>query len=80
MPKKERKILFDFSRLNGRIIEKFKTRAAFAAHLGMQPSALTNRLSQRTQFHADEIMIICQPDCLDIDAQDIQAYFFTPRA
>lgn len=72
-------MLFDFSRLKGRIAEKFETRAAFASHLGLQPSALSNRLNGITQFRADEIQTICQPDCLDIDAQDIGAYFFTPR-
>lgn len=80
MPKKEQKILFNFSDLEGRIVTKFKTREAFAAHLGMQPSALSNRLKQHIQFRADEILAICQPDCLDIDPQDIQKYFFTPQS
>ena len=79
MVKSDQKMLFDFSRLKGRIAEKFGTRAAFASHLGIQPSALSNRLSGATQFRADEILVICQPDCLDIAAEDIQAYFFTPR-
>lgn len=70
---------FDFSRLKGRIAEKFGTRAAFASHLGMQPSALSNRLNGATHFRADEILTICQPDCLDIDAQEVSAYFFTPK-
>ena len=70
---------FDFSRLKGRIAEKFETRAAFAAYLGLKPSVLSNRLRGVTPFRAEEIMRICHPDCLDIDAQDIGAYFFTPK-
>ena len=80
MPKKGAKTLFDFSELEGRIVAKFKTREAFASHLGMQPSALSNRMNQLIQFRADEIMTICQPDCLDIKPQEIQRYFFKPQA
>jgi hypothetical protein len=70
---------FDFSRLKGRIAEKFETRAAFAAYVGLKPPALSNRLRGVTPFRTEEIMVICQPDCLDIEPQDIGAYFFTPK-
>ena len=70
---------FDFSRLKGRIAEKFETRAAFAAHVGLKPSALSNRLRGVTPFRAEEIMLICQPDCLGIDSKEIGEYFFTPK-
>ena len=80
MPEKEQKILFDYSELEGRIITKFKTRETFAHIIGMKPSVLSNRLNQRVQFRADEIMNICQPEYLDINPQDIPRYFFTPRA
>ncbi len=77
---KKTKIFFDFSRLEGRIVEKFRTRAAFAAHLGMKPSILSSRLKCITYFGPDEILTICGPDCLDIADQDVVAYFFTPKA
>lgn len=70
---------FDFSRLKGRIAEKFETRAAFARHIGIAPSALSNRLKGATPFRPDEIVVICRPDCLDIEPQEIGAYFFTPK-
>lgn len=72
--------LFDFRRLEGRIVEKFGTRAAFAAHIGMKPAVLSTRLSGTTYFNMDEILTICEPECLDIDGQDLKAYFFTPKA
>jgi hypothetical protein len=74
------KVVFDFRRLEGRIIEKFGTRAAFAAHLGMKPSILSSRLKCATHFRPDEIMTICGPDCLGIADQDVVAFFFTPKA
>lgn len=68
---------FDFSKLQGIIIEKFGTRGAFAAAMGLAESALSNRLNGKIQFSADEIYRACQ--LLDIDPQDISVYFFTPK-
>lgn len=70
---------FDYSKLKGRIAEKFKSRKALAEYLGMFPSALSNRLSGKVQFRHDEIMAICAPECLDIPAEQIGTYFFTPK-
>lgn len=67
---------FDFSKLLGRIIEKFGTRSAFATAMCMADSALSNRINNKIPFDAEEIYIACQ--LLDIDAQDIPVYFFTP--
>lgn len=68
---------FDFSKLLGRIVEKFGTRSAFAAAMGMAESALSNRLSGKVHFDADEIHRACQ--LLDIEPQDTPVYFFTPK-
>ena len=67
---------FDFSKLLGRIIEKFGTRTAFATAMGLADSALSNRLNGKTHFSADEIYLACQ--LLDIEAAEIPTYFFTP--
>ena len=66
---------FDFSKLLGRIIEKFGTRGAFAAAMGMAESALSNRLSNKTHFDAEEIHLACE--LLGIEPEDIHVYFFT---
>ena len=68
---------FDFSKLLGIIIEKFGTRGAFAAEMGLAESALSNRLGNKVHFDADEIYLACQ--LLGIDPKDISAYFFTPK-
>lgn len=68
---------FDFSKLLGRIVEKFGTRSAFAAAMGMAESALSNRFSNKVHFDADEIYRACE--LLDIDPQDIPVYFFTAK-
>lgn len=70
---------FDYSRLKGRIAEKFGSSKALADHIDMLPSALSNRLNNKVSFQPDEIMAMCEQDCLDIDSRDIGAYFFTPK-
>jgi hypothetical protein len=72
-----RSMKFDFSKLLGRIIEKFGTRAAFAAAINLAESALSNRLSGKMHFDADEIYLACQ--LLGIEPQEIPVYFFTPE-
>lgn len=70
---------FDFSKLNGRIVEKFGTRAAFAVVAGFSESALSYRLNGKIHFDSDEIFRIIAPDCLDLSPADIPVYFFTPK-
>ena len=72
--------MFDFSKLIGRIIEKYGSRSAFAAAIGYSESALSYRLNNRIAFDIEEIYNICLPEYLDIEAQDIPAYFFTPKS
>ena len=68
---------FDFSKLVGRIIEKFGTRAAFAAAAGYTESALSYRLNNKVKFSLPEMYLIIQ--LLEIDPADISLYFFTPK-
>lgn len=70
---------FDFSKLSGRIVEKYGTRSAFAAEMGYSESMLSYRLNNRINFDTEEIYNICLPEHLDIPAQEIPAYFFTPK-
>ena len=67
----------DFSKLVGRIIEKYGTRAAFGTAMGMNPEQLSRRLNNRTQFSADEMMLAL--DLLSIPPEEIYVYFFTPK-
>jgi hypothetical protein len=66
---------FDHSKLIGRIIEKFGTRAEFVKHIGWTDSKLSTRLNNQVQFDADEIIVLCQT--LDIPTNEIGTYFFS---
>ena len=68
---------FNYNKLIGRIIEKYGTRSAFAAAIGMTDATLSSRLNNVTPFKADEIKKICAPDILDIPDEAISEYFFT---
>ncbi len=68
---------FDFSKLRGRIAEKFKSRAAFATALGINQEQLSRRLNNKTQFKPEEI--IAATALLSIAPEDIGVYFFTPE-
>lgn len=69
--------MFDHSKLIGRIIEKFKTRQAFAEAMGMSPTVLTGRLKGDIQWTAEEIAKAI--DLLEIEPGEIQVYFFTKK-
>ena len=68
---------FDFSKLLGRIVEKFGTRSAFATAIGMTDPSLSNRLNNKISFDMEEIYQACE--ALDIQPEEIGAYFFTPK-
>ena len=70
---------FDFSRLVGRIVEKFGSRSACAKAAGIPEAVLYSRLSNKTHFDAEEIYALSAPNCLDIPAGEISSYFFTPK-
>lgn len=65
----------DFSKLIGRIIEKYGTRSAFCREIGKNPEWLSRRLNSQTEFSSDEI--ISMTNKLEIAPQDISLYFFT---
>lgn len=65
----------DFSKLIGRIVEKFGTRTAFCKAIGKNSEWLSRRLNGQTEFDSDEIILIA--DMLEIPPQEISLYFFT---
>ena len=74
------KVRFDFRRLEGRIVERFGTRSAFAEKAGYTKSQLSARLNNRVDFGMSEIYELCVPELLDIPVADIPSYFFIPRS
>lgn len=66
---------FDYSALRGKIREQFGTERNFANAIGMNPSTLSQKLSNKLEFSQQDIM-----DCLKalhMGSDFIKPYFFT---
>lgn len=68
---------FDYSKLRGRIREKFNTEGVFAETLNISKQTLSAKLNNKVLFTQDEIKAACS--ILDIQTADIPAYFFTEK-
>ena len=66
----------DYSKLLGRIREKGCTQESLAAKIGVSAATLNKKLRGHTDFTQKEIAAICA--ALDLAAEDISTYFFTP--
>ena len=70
-------MLFDFSRLRGRIVEKYGTCDNFAAAMGRTKVWMSSRLNNTVQWRSAEIRKAAE--LLDIPDAEIPAYFLTPK-
>lgn len=68
---------FDFSRLRGRIVEKFGSCDRFAAAMGHSKVWMSSRLNNVVQWRAEEMREAAA--LLEIPAEEIPAYFLTPK-
>ncbi|MGI6691196.1 MAG: DUF739 family protein [Desulfovibrionales bacterium] len=68
-------VTFDYSKLRGRIREKYGTEGNFADSLGISRVSLSKRLNNLLDFNRIEMMRAC--DLLEISAQEMPRYFFT---
>ena len=66
----------DYSKLIGRIIEKFGTRKAFAEACGFSENTISKKLSGKMAITTNDINNWCEPELLDIAIHDIHEYFF----
>lgn len=69
---------YDYSKLRGRIVEKYGSISNFADHLSISRTALNNKLSNRTDISREDI--ISWSKLLDILPDDYSAYFFTEKS
>lgn len=69
--------IFDYSKLRGRIREKFKTESAFGKAIGLSHNSLSNKLNGKIHFVQNEIdkAIVL----LEIPDNEISIYFFTEK-
>ena len=70
-------MIFDYSKLNGRIIEKFGTRRAFAKALDRSERTLSLKLNSKIYFSQGEIMKAVE--LLNLPKDEIQTYFFKEK-
>lgn len=66
---------FDYSRLKGKIVEKYGTQANFAKALGVTEPVLSLKMNNKTKFNSDDI--IKMANLLEISPNEIGVYFFT---
>lgn len=71
----DKEIIFDFSKLRGKIKEIFGTQNAFAEKMGMNDATLSNKLNGNVEFSPKEIIRSCY--LLGIEFGEIELYFFT---
>ena len=67
---------FDYSKLRGRIIEKFGSFKAFAEAFGISPVAMSNKLNGKIAISLDDIVMMSGPELLDIKPEEYHLYFF----
>jgi transcriptional regulator with XRE-family HTH domain len=67
---------FNYSKLIGRIIEKFGTRKAFAEACGFSENTISQKLSGKMAITTQDIVKWSSPELLDIATTDIPEYFF----
>lgn len=65
---------FNYSKLRGRIAEKYWTMGAFCDAMGITRSTVRARFSGEYSWRQDDIVKACA--LLDIDKADIPEYFF----
>ena len=68
-------IVFDFSKLRGRIKEIFGTQTAFSGEMAMNEATLSNKLNNNVEFSPKEIVKACE--LLKLDLMKVNEYFFT---
>jgi hypothetical protein len=68
-------VAYDYSKLLGRIIEKYGSQANFSGAMGLSERSLSLKLNSKVGFKQDEIVKACS--LLGLTAIDIPEYFFT---
>jgi len=68
-------IIYDFSKLKGRIVEKCGTQEDFAVKMGKSRASISSKLNNKATFSSDEIEKA--KNILEITNDEIGMYFFT---
>lgn len=68
-----------YSKLIGRIIEKFGSRRAFAKAVGFAENTISKKLSGKMAITTDDIIEWSKPELLDIQPNEYHEFYFTPK-
>ncbi|WP_069286081.1 DUF739 family protein [Aerococcus urinaeequi] len=66
---------FDYSKLRGRIVEKFGSVEKFAEAMGLSKASMSMKLNNGVSFTQTQIPQACF--LLDIKSEEVGRYFFT---
>lgn len=66
---------YDYSKLCGRIVEKYGTQAKFADAMNLSERSISLKLNGKVGWKQSEITMACK--VLDILLTEISTYFFT---
>ena len=69
-------MVFNYSKLKGRIVEKYGTQCNFADHYGITRQMMNNKMRGRNGISTKDI--IKMSEMLEIPKEQIGDYFFTP--
>lgn len=69
----------DYSKLRGRIVEKFGSISAFAKAYGISVNSMSKKLNGQTAFSVEDITKMSDVSLLDIQPEQYHAYFFTEK-
>lgn len=73
----KQKILYDYSKLNGKIAEKFKTKGKFSVALGITPQSLSRKFHGSSPWTQPEM--VRAMELIDEPLENISVIFFTPQ-
>lgn len=68
---------FDYSKLSGKIVEKYGTQMNFAEAIGLSERSVSLKLNSKIGWKQSEISRICK--LLDIRVEEIPDYFFADK-
>ena len=68
-------LIFDFSKLTGKIKEQYKNRDEFCEKINLSANSLSKKLNNKVPFTSPEIYRIVE--VLGIDIKEIHVYFYT---
>lgn len=71
------RIPMDYSRLSGKVVEKFGSRATFAREIGFSEASVSKWFNNQHYWPHEAMIAAC--DALEISDTEVGSYFFTKR-